>query len=112
MCRQIGTPIYIAPEIVDGQRYGSPADVYSFGLVLLETLLVDSGTAQMREQFVATKQQFATVTGWRPTIPAQLWENHCDIAALVCQCWHQTPEERPTFAEVVKILGNEDPRSY
>ena len=34
----VGTPVYIAPEILMGQRYNEKADVFSFGLVLLERL--------------------------------------------------------------------------
>ena len=30
----MGTPIYMAPEILSGERYSFAADVYSFGLTL------------------------------------------------------------------------------
>jgi len=33
---QVGTPIYIAPEIVKGDRYTSSADVFSFALTMLD----------------------------------------------------------------------------
>lgn len=33
---QVGTPLWMAPEVMNDEPYGSPADVYSFGLVLYE----------------------------------------------------------------------------
>ena len=31
-----GTPLYLAPEVLDGQVYDSKADMYSFGIILWE----------------------------------------------------------------------------
>lgn len=36
MTKSIGTPIYSAPEVCNGEQYDISADVYSFGLILLE----------------------------------------------------------------------------
>lgn len=35
----VGTPRYMAPEQVEGQRVGAPSDVYSLGVVLFEALV-------------------------------------------------------------------------
>lgn len=31
---KIGTPTYCAPEVLNGDRYSFPADIYSFGMIL------------------------------------------------------------------------------
>mgnify|MGYP006107629791 CR=1 FL=1 len=104
--KQVGTPIYVAPEVVDGNRYGSSADVYSFGLMLLEALAGDSQTVRgsFNEQVRISRLQFVAALGWRPTIPPRLWEHHCEVTALLCECWHQDPHERPAFTEVVERM--------
>ena len=35
---QIGTPAYVAPEVLSGQKYGSSVDTYSLGLVMYQLL--------------------------------------------------------------------------
>ena len=36
----VGTPLYVAPEVMRGQRYGTAADIFSFGIVLNQ---IDTG---------------------------------------------------------------------
>ena len=97
----------MAPEVVNGNRYGLPADVYSFAVLLLEAVLGD--IRSVRDQF-KKMHQFAAVEGWRPKIPGATWEEHSEIMTLVCRCWHSNPSERPTFEEVVETIENDDSR--
>lgn len=34
----VGTPVYMAPEVLSTQKYSAKADVYSFGILLLEII--------------------------------------------------------------------------
>jgi serine/threonine protein kinase len=38
---KIGTPHWMAPEILRGEKYSSAADVYSFGVILWEMMTLD-----------------------------------------------------------------------
>lgn len=31
---QLGTPVYMAPEIVTGQKYGKPVDIWAIGVIV------------------------------------------------------------------------------
>ena len=35
---QVGTPMWMAPEIIQGRQYTQKADVYAFGIILWEIL--------------------------------------------------------------------------
>jgi hypothetical protein len=37
----VGTPLFAAPEIMRGEAYGAPCDVYSFGMLLLDLASAD-----------------------------------------------------------------------
>ena len=42
--------------------------------------------------------------GWRPSRPELVPDHYWD---LIQKCWHQNPNERPTFAEITEILKND-----
>lgn len=41
-----GTPLWLPPEMIRGERYTEKADVYSFGIGALQMLLIDVGSGQ------------------------------------------------------------------
>lgn len=50
----IGTPVWMAPEVINLQKYSEKADVYSFALVIYELVKdffkLSSHTARLREK--------------------------------------------------------------
>ncbi|KAH3761901.1 tyrosine protein kinase [Pelomyxa schiedti] len=91
----IGTPTYMAPEILHKEEYGPPADVFSFGVMLwqLYTEATPYSTVPDFYEFV--------VSGKREPIPADCPTAY---AQLIASAWSQKPDDRPTFAQALEIL--------
>jgi len=97
----VGTPIYMAPEVLDGQKYTTSADVYSFAVLLLE--LYSGEEPYDNDKFGSPWQisQFVTA-GNRLEIPKTFPE---EIQILISKCWDNDPNSRPTFDYCVDVLN-------
>lgn len=105
----VGTPIYMAPEVIEGGHYTLSADVWSFGVVLWEIatrrrpdLFAELSLPPPRGPFLATlKRHFDE--GKRLPRP----ESHeCSerTVSLILSCFSGEPFLRPTFANLSSYL--------
>ena len=114
--------MYCAPEIIDGTRYNTGVDVYSFAMTVFECVCGRRYTKQQYQRVGRT----AVTTGWRPKPRNVLKEAHPLVWSLIQECWRSAkgcPEHwgldndafsavlaadlatrRPTFAEIVERL--------
>ncbi|KAF0701652.1 Aste57867_7923 [Aphanomyces stellatus] len=95
-----GTYRYMAPEVIGHEPVSATVDVYSFGVILWEMIAKDmpfKGMTPIQAAFAVARH------GMRPAFPDNT--PPC-LRALVDQCWHQTPHDRPTFAAVLDLLPN------
>ncbi len=97
----MGTPDYMAPEQVDGQRGDARTDIYALGTVLFEMLAGrvpftgDSQLAIMAQHVQGTAPRLDRL---QPSVPAP-------IAAVVARCLRRNPNERyATMRELVAAL--------
>lgn len=96
----IGTPAYMAPEVLAHTKYSEKADVYSFGVIIVE---VYTGEAPY------TGPEFADIRNQVQLISRIVNDHlHPDtsslppaLAALVYDCWEEEPALRPSFAEII-----------
>lgn len=101
---QIGTPIYMAPELFQQNcRYGPAVDVFAFAMIAYEIVtgkvpLVDINVVD------PVTIAFQTSQGHRPLIPDTV---HPKMANLIRRCWCQKPENRPSFGEIYNELLND-----
>ncbi|XP_062514602.1 uncharacterized protein LOC134190184 [Corticium candelabrum] len=96
----IGTPSWCAPEILTGQGYGTPADVYSFGIVMWEIWSRQIPFDDLTLQSVLDLKT-AVLSGVRPSVPL---DEHTDYVELMRACWSSDSSSRPTFCNVVVRL--------
>ncbi|KAG8897070.1 hypothetical protein FRB99_008469, partial [Tulasnella sp. 403] len=94
-----GSPVYQAPELLNGKPKSAKSDVYAFGITVSEIL---NGVA-----WNPTGIPVALVLGGhRPEVPAtSSSRGPNEIAWEIAQrCWQPEPEDRPTMDEILQSL--------
>jgi len=93
-----GTPSWTAPEVLRGEKYTEKCDVYSFGIVLWECVTRQTpydGIPPFQIVFQVSTQ------GMRPTIPQDCPHSW---STLIVECWDESPENRPSFEDILHSL--------
>lgn len=100
--RVYGTAAIMAPEEHSQCAITSAVDVYSYGILLWE-MLTRRVPFEEKDKVQIT---FAVLNkGERPPIPEDTPE---PLSQLICQCWAQDPQDRPTFGEIVSAIQSGD----
>ena len=92
----LGTPFYLAPEILEGKPYDSSSDIWSLGVILYEIM-----TFQL--PFNANSLPMLTVKIIRGNYipPPSIYIK--DLRELVSKCLTTDPIKRPTINEILRI---------
>jgi NIMA (never in mitosis gene a)-related kinase len=93
-----GTPYYMAPELLMAARYDEKVDVFGFAMVMWEVVARARLYDGMNRWEVPPRVAKGEL---RPTINPQ-WP--AAVTALLCDCWSQDPDERPSFTEILRRL--------
>ena len=107
---QVGTPIYIAPEVVKGDYYTGQADVFSFAMTILQFCLKGEALLKwMKQEYkkhnkrdpnLSRLSHEMVVKGWRPNIE-KIEGIPRSVIDLLDMCWQEYPDARPKFGEIV-----------
>mmetsp|Transcript_60048 Transcript_60048/g.173093 ORF Transcript_60048/g.173093 Transcript_60048/m.173093 type:complete len:349 (-) Transcript_60048:217-1263(-) len=100
MTMDVGTMVWTAPEILNMCNYDETVDVYSYGMVLFETLTRTPPFETLGEDEVMDLVR----DGGRPDLEALPASCPPELAALVTSCWDQLPKARPGFGDVLAEL--------
>eukprot|EP00727_Mastigamoeba_balamuthi_P014370 m51a1_g9558 putative tyrosine (839) ;mRNA; f:894376-897964 len=90
----LGTPFYMAPEILSGSDYGPKADVFSFAVILW-------ALATQREPYA--DQKFSSLTAVLGFISAgkRLSLPQHPFSPIISRCWVEEAESRPSFESLL-----------
>ena len=100
----VGSPAFMAPEILADEVYTKPCDIYSFAITILETMIW--GDAFPDEEFVYAWEIAACISkGKRPSTINKV-ENQ-KMKSLIEKMWCQKPKERIVIDEVITHLQDE-----
>ncbi|EDR28439.1 protein serine/threonine kinase, putative [Entamoeba dispar SAW760] len=95
----IGTPVYMAPEVLNKEHYKTPADIYSFAITMFETIKWDNPYSKEVYKFPWTIAS-AVVEGKRPDISSY----EPNLKHIIDMCWKQEPKERFISSQIVTEL--------
>ena len=98
----IGTPVYMAIEVLTKDKYSEKADVYSFAVMIVE---VYTGARPYTIGNLSTLNQAQLMfqiiqNGARPDTS----DLPLSLSQLVFDCWNEDPRLRPSFAEIIVRL--------
>eukprot|EP01129_Flabellula_baltica_P011673 TRINITY_DN5160_c0_g1_i1.p1 TRINITY_DN5160_c0_g1~~TRINITY_DN5160_c0_g1_i1.p1 ORF type:complete len:1628 (-),score=299.40 TRINITY_DN5160_c0_g1_i1:54-4937(-) len=95
--RIVDNPTWLAPEVMMNESFGTPADVYPFGVVCWELLARDLPFSEVK---FTSRREKLILDGQRPDIP----DCHPLYNNLISRCWAQKPGKRPTFNHIFNIM--------
>jgi outer membrane protein assembly factor BamB len=91
----VGTPSYMAPEVIHGAEAGPPADIFALGATLV---VAATGSSLVESETVYA--QIMQITQGRFKLSAVPLE----LRPLIVRCLSLEPEHRPSAAELTGIL--------
>lgn len=97
---QAGTPVYMAPEIFEGERVNEKCDQYAFAILVAEMLTGEEPFGHLEGPLQVIYA--VSVEHERPNIPSDCPEK---LRQLLHDCWAKRPELRPPFSHIRQELG-------
>lgn len=95
---RIGTPHWMAPEILKGEKYEHSADIFSFGMILWEIL-----SLEIPYYGVNPYQVISLVADQRKIVQVPK-EGHSTLRRLIEQCLEYEANRRPLLDDIVDTL--------
>ncbi|ELP92888.1 tyrosine protein kinase, putative [Entamoeba invadens IP1] len=103
LTKGIGTPVYMAPEVLNKEHYKKPADVYSLAITMYE-VFGWSNTYPIETFKFPWKIAEFVMSGKRlqrkENIPEKLYQ-------IIEKCWKQNPKERTTIIDLIELIQKE-----
>jgi serine/threonine protein kinase len=105
MTGDIGSPLWMAPEVALSKRYGFPADIYSFAYVIWEL-----ATLETPFEGVTLEQhsKYIFVDNIRPELDIRCGSSR--VRKLISAGWDRSPRLRPGIVKILSVLKSETAR--
>ena len=102
MTANVGTPLYMAPEVLIGRgTFSLAADVYSYGILLSALWNQQLPYAQLSDRDFAQFVPMVADKGLRPYLRHDCPPAYARMASL---CWAADPQARPTFDQIATVV--------
>ena len=88
-----GTPVYLAPEVINSCLYDYKADIYSLGIMLWEMWYGNRALLDVEGNVYEFFEK--VVGGARPTHVEGLKKPPAGLHDLMQRCWDEKPDNRP-----------------
>ncbi|EDR28918.1 serine-threonine protein kinase, putative [Entamoeba dispar SAW760] len=92
--KDIGTPMYMAPEIHQSNQITFKSDVFSFAICMLEVYLRKN--PYPHDSFPDTESILKFICADKRLSIS----DDCPVKKLITACWSQKPDDRPDFREI------------
>lgn len=97
---KVGTPNWMAPEILKEEEFSAKSDVYSFGMVVYELI------AEQIPYYMLSTSQIIAVVSQQKNIIELTNEGPLSLHIVFKYCTRFDPSQRPTFESIIKYLEN------
>jgi NIMA (never in mitosis gene a)-related kinase 1/4/5 len=97
---KVGTPLYMAPEVLKGAGYGLPSDVWSLGCILYELAMLRS---PFKEEGLSLYELFQKVAAGKFPPVSSVYSS--TLSRVVTAALDLDPAKRPTAEELLEVAG-------
>eukprot|EP00730_Choanoeca_flexa_P009274 TRINITY_DN12619_c0_g1_i2.p1 TRINITY_DN12619_c0_g1~~TRINITY_DN12619_c0_g1_i2.p1 ORF type:complete len:1785 (+),score=431.40 TRINITY_DN12619_c0_g1_i2:732-5357(+) len=97
-CGAVGTPFWMAPEVINGGECTVQSDVYAFGITLWECMTQQDPYGD--EDVVEVLRAVANTRSKKPKRPVVPKTAPPEIQELMQACWKTDAEQRPSFVDI------------
>jgi len=93
----VGSPLWAAPEVLRGEEFGLPSDIYSLGVVCWEIL-------EWQEPYPGLSSNELMVKVAKGLLKPEI-RSYCvpELKTIIEQCLDNKPDNRPTFSEILAL---------
>ena len=99
----VGTPAYLAPEIIKKKMYSKSSDVYAFSMVIYE-ILTNERPFQNFSDLYSIFEIIESTENYRPSFKKSIPKSY---QKLIESCWSQKVENRPSFDKIIEIFESD-----
>lgn len=93
-----GTPQSTAPEVVFGNTYGFPSDMWSLGVMIYEII---TGQPPWRSEYESTTELYQAIMGNDPDFVPKEWSDDPGLCLIAHRLLYRDPLRRPAIGELL-----------
>ena len=105
LAERVGTCHWMAPEVINSQKYTTKADVYSFGIIIWEVCTREKPYDCLSKENILFR---VSVRKERPSLKRINNDTPKKLVELMQKCWEHDPNKRPSFKEIIQFIKNID----